>query len=59
MLQVKLNIAERTRTLEIIGLSVSLTALILSLAIFCRFRLVPLAPNMWKMTQIDCKFFKL
>ncbi|XP_059468350.1 PDF receptor [Neocloeon triangulifer] len=36
--QTKLNIAERTRVLEIVGLSVSLTAMILSLAIFCHFR---------------------
>ncbi|GFG35417.1 hypothetical protein Cfor_07744 [Coptotermes formosanus] len=35
---VKLNIAERTRTLEIVGFSVSLAALLLSLAIFCHFR---------------------
>ncbi|GLH04197.1 PDF receptor [Gryllus bimaculatus] len=34
----KLAIAARTRTLEIVGLSVSLAALLLSLAIFCRFR---------------------
>jgi len=38
ILQVKLNIAERTRTLEIIGFSVSLAALLVSLAIFCHFR---------------------
>ncbi|XP_049771833.1 PDF receptor-like [Schistocerca cancellata] len=36
--KVKLGIAERTRTLEIVGFSVSLAALLLSLAIFCRFR---------------------
>ncbi|XP_049852895.1 PDF receptor-like [Schistocerca gregaria] len=36
--KVKLEIAERTRTLEIVGFSVSLAALLLSLAIFCRFR---------------------
>jgi hypothetical protein len=38
ILQVKLNIAERTRTLEIVGFSVSLAALLVSLAIFCHFR---------------------
>ena len=38
MFQVKLNIAERTRALEIVGFSVSLAALLVSLAIFCRFR---------------------
>jgi hypothetical protein len=38
LLQVKLNIAERTRTLEIVGFSVSLMALLASLAIFCHFR---------------------
>ena len=38
MFQVKLNIAERTRTLEIVGFSVSLAALLVSLAIFCHFR---------------------
>jgi hypothetical protein len=38
VLQVKLDIAERTRTLEIVGFTVSLTALIVSLAIFCHFR---------------------
>ena len=38
LLQVKLVIAERTRTLEIVGFSVSLAALLISLAIFCHFR---------------------
>jgi hypothetical protein len=38
VLQVKLDIAERTRILEIVGFSVSLTALLISLAIFCHFR---------------------
>jgi hypothetical protein len=38
VLQVKLNVAERTRTLEIVGFSVSLAALLLSLAIFYHFR---------------------
>ncbi|KAL1116634.1 hypothetical protein AAG570_005106 [Ranatra chinensis] len=37
--QRKLDIAERTRVLEIVGFSVSLAALLLSLAIFCHFRL--------------------
>ncbi|XP_049800301.1 PDF receptor-like [Schistocerca nitens] len=36
--KVKLAIAERTRTLEIVGFSVSLAALLVSLAIFYRFR---------------------
>ncbi|XP_011307308.1 PDF receptor isoform X1 [Fopius arisanus] len=36
--QVKLAIAEKTRTLEFVGLSISLAALLISLAIFCRFR---------------------
>ncbi|XP_063242234.1 PDF receptor, partial [Bacillus rossius redtenbacheri] len=36
--KVKLDIAERTRALEIVGFSVSLTALLLSLAVFCHFR---------------------
>ena len=36
----KLDVAERTRVLEIVGFSVSLIALIISLVIFCRFRLV-------------------
>ncbi|KAF6198455.1 hypothetical protein GE061_008203 [Apolygus lucorum] len=35
-----MEIAERTRTLEIVGLSLSLTALILSLAIFSHFRVL-------------------
>ncbi|CAB3365838.1 Hypothetical predicted protein [Cloeon dipterum] len=35
---IKIKIAERTRVLEIVGLSVSLTAMILSLVIFCHFR---------------------
>ncbi|XP_071873917.1 pigment-dispersing factor receptor isoform X1 [Bombus fervidus] len=34
----KLDIAEKTRTLEFVGLSISLVALLASLAIFCRFR---------------------
>ncbi|XP_078043104.1 pigment-dispersing factor receptor [Augochlora pura] len=34
----KMDIAEKTRTLEFVGLSVSLVALLASLAIFCRFR---------------------
>lgn len=34
----KLEIAERTRTLEIVGFSISLAALLISLAIFCHFR---------------------
>ncbi|XP_063987370.1 PDF receptor-like isoform X2 [Diachasmimorpha longicaudata] len=36
--KVKLDIAEKTRSLEFVGLSVSLTALLISLVIFCRFR---------------------
>ncbi|XP_062714595.1 PDF receptor isoform X2 [Aedes albopictus] len=36
---IKIDIAERTRTLEIVGFSLSLIALIISLVIFCRFRL--------------------
>ncbi|KAL7292869.1 hypothetical protein TKK_0013542 [Trichogramma kaykai] len=36
--QVKLEIAEKTRTLELVGLGISLTALLISLSIFCRFR---------------------
>ncbi|XP_068084336.1 PDF receptor [Anabrus simplex] len=36
--KVKLGIAERTRTLEMVGFSVSLAALLISLAIFCHFR---------------------
>ncbi|XP_046989031.1 PDF receptor-like [Schistocerca americana] len=36
--KVKLEIAERTRALEIVGFSVSLAALLVALAIFCRFR---------------------
>ncbi|XP_062559020.1 PDF receptor isoform X2 [Armigeres subalbatus] len=36
---IKIDIAERTRTLEIVGFSLSLTALIISLVIFCKFRL--------------------
>ncbi|XP_066602041.1 PDF receptor [Prorops nasuta] len=36
--EMKLDIAERTRTLEFVGLSISLAALVASLAIFCRFR---------------------
>lgn len=36
--EIKIIIAERTRTLEIVGFSLSLTALIVSLVIFCRFR---------------------
>ncbi|XP_055606877.1 PDF receptor isoform X2 [Uranotaenia lowii] len=35
----KYDIAQRTRTLEIVGFSLSLAALIISLVIFCRFRL--------------------
>ncbi|XP_062714596.1 PDF receptor isoform X3 [Aedes albopictus] len=35
---IKIDIAERTRTLEIVGFSLSLIALIISLVIFCRFR---------------------
>ncbi|KOC64353.1 PDF receptor [Habropoda laboriosa] len=34
----KMDIAEKTRTLEFVGLSISLVALLASLAIFCRFR---------------------
>lgn len=34
----KMEIAEKTRTLEFIGLSISLVALLASLVIFCRFR---------------------
>lgn len=33
-----LRIAQRTRTLEFVGLTVSLVALLISLGIFCRFR---------------------
>ncbi|XP_043266612.1 PDF receptor isoform X2 [Venturia canescens] len=36
--KVKLEIAEKTRTLEFVGLSISLAALLISLAIFCKFR---------------------
>ncbi|EEB11610.1 class B secretin-like G-protein coupled receptor GPRcal2, putative [Pediculus humanus corporis] len=36
--KIKLDIAEKTRTLEIVGFSVSLIALLFSLAIFFRFR---------------------
>ncbi|XP_058806073.1 PDF receptor-like isoform X2 [Phymastichus coffea] len=36
--KVKLDIAAKTRHLEFVGLSISLTALLLSLSIFCRFR---------------------
>lgn len=36
--QMKMDIAEKTRTLEFVGLSISLAALLASLAIFCRFR---------------------
>ncbi|XP_046741752.1 PDF receptor [Diprion similis] len=36
--KVKLDIAQRTRNLEIVGFSVSLAALLVSLAIFCHFR---------------------
>lgn len=36
--QIKIGIAERTRTLEIVGLALSLLALLLSLLIFCNFR---------------------
>ncbi|KAK6629841.1 hypothetical protein RUM43_003661 [Polyplax serrata] len=36
--KIKLDIAEKTRTLEIVGFSVSLVALLFSLAIFFRFR---------------------
>lgn len=32
------DIAQRTRTLEYVGLTVSLVALLISLGIFCRFR---------------------
>ncbi|XP_058061895.1 PDF receptor [Anopheles bellator] len=35
---VKIDIAERTRTLETVGFSLSLAALIISLIIFCKFR---------------------
>ncbi|XP_049535712.1 PDF receptor [Anopheles darlingi] len=35
---VKIDIAERTRTLETVGFSLSLVALIISLVIFCKFR---------------------
>ncbi|KAL0106508.1 hypothetical protein PUN28_016307 [Cardiocondyla obscurior] len=34
----KMEIAEKTRTLEFVGLSISLVALLASLVIFCRFR---------------------
>ncbi|KAG8337189.1 G-protein coupled receptor activity protein [Homalodisca vitripennis] len=37
--RMKLDIAEKTRTLEIVGFSVSLAALVISLAIFCHFRI--------------------
>lgn len=37
-LQNKFSVAERTRSLEIFGLSLSLIALLISLAIFCYFR---------------------
>nr|KAF7432490.1 hypothetical protein H0235_005414 [Vespula pensylvanica] len=36
--EMKLDIAEKTRTLEFVGLSISLVALLASLTIFCRFR---------------------
>ncbi|XP_011501338.1 PREDICTED: PDF receptor [Ceratosolen solmsi marchali] len=36
--KVRLDIAAKTRYLEFVGLSVSLTALLISLSIFCRFR---------------------
>ncbi|XP_039302429.1 PDF receptor isoform X3 [Solenopsis invicta] len=36
--EMKMEIAEKTRTLEFIGLSISLVALLASLVIFCRFR---------------------
>ncbi|XP_015183635.1 PREDICTED: PDF receptor-like [Polistes dominula] len=36
--EMKMDIAEKTRTLEFVGLSISLVALLASLAIFCRFR---------------------
>lgn len=36
--QTKMIIAERTRLLEIVGLSLSLLALVISLVIFYRFR---------------------
>ncbi|XP_034943280.1 PDF receptor [Chelonus insularis] len=36
--QVKLDIAEKTRTLEVVGLTISLTALLMSLGIFWHFR---------------------
>ncbi|XP_058117660.1 PDF receptor [Anopheles ziemanni] len=35
---IKIDIAERTRTLETVGFSLSLVALIISLIIFCKFR---------------------
>lgn len=41
--QMKLDIAERTRTLEMIGFSLSLFALLISLTIFCNFRWVKVA----------------
>ncbi|EZA55916.1 PDF receptor, partial [Ooceraea biroi] len=36
--EMKMEIAEKTRTLEFVGLSISLVALLASLVIFCRFR---------------------
>ncbi|KAL2716881.1 PDF receptor isoform X4 [Vespula squamosa] len=36
--EMKLDIAEKTRILEFVGLSISLVALLASLTIFCRFR---------------------
>ncbi|KAF7993218.1 hypothetical protein HCN44_006278 [Aphidius gifuensis] len=36
--KLRLEIAEATRTLEFVGLSISLAALVISLTIFCRFR---------------------
>ncbi|KAG7212480.1 hypothetical protein KM043_012793 [Ampulex compressa] len=36
--EMKMDIAEKTRTLEFVGLSISLIALLASLVIFCRFR---------------------
>ncbi|XP_029666741.1 PDF receptor isoform X1 [Formica exsecta] len=36
--EMKMEIAEKTRTLEFVGLSISLVALLASLLIFCRFR---------------------
>ncbi|XP_032676531.1 PDF receptor isoform X2 [Odontomachus brunneus] len=36
--EMKMEIAERTRILEFVGLSISLVALVASLVIFCRFR---------------------